>query len=588
MAPLEQRKGPRCNIEGCRSRRYHIADDGLTYCQNGHQQSELGYIFGDDDYTTPAARRARRQSEAEAAARPKYFSGREATELYLQCFQLVLRKQVWWLVTDEGYPTEVEAVVRDLWALRAGMCKGIEDDESESVFDSSRNRARSGSFLSVASSDVASEDADAAPRVLKKRLTLPSALPRLPSSLSLIYVALLLLRLPVSVADLRTWIFSPGFPYLRAIDTIPLAMKQNLDPRSLRTFMARTGAPGAPKLHYETLDMIAMLQSQVGMSMPGLNAVLLLNRHMKTLGMPLDVFALTRRLAKVLDIKFSWPESSTRCLILPLHPEVQVIALVTIAVKLLYPFDNVVRHPFTDREPATLTLFWEEWARLRHANEQQCRSKAAEHEKMLATTEIDVLQMNGEQMDHYLQWSGGTWLSKDEDEDVRPDAFFQALFEMFPLPEGRSTATDDSAGEARSDETSAETTSFPQMITASLEPIPAKQVNRAESPKAPRPGYRYQKHKSAEDVPELANAFLQAAAKTVELDLESLLQVIHYWENRLQLRLVGGIAAVKHPRKVDETFKASEEGEIGSGEAMTSVDGSEEAAIDYERDAMDV
>jgi len=35
---LEYRKGPVCGIENCPSCRYAEHDDGMTYCENGHQR----------------------------------------------------------------------------------------------------------------------------------------------------------------------------------------------------------------------------------------------------------------------------------------------------------------------------------------------------------------------------------------------------------------------------------------------------------------------------------------------------------------------------------------------------------------------
>lgn len=35
--------------------------------------------------------------------------GREALNLYLLCWQYVLRKQIWWLVGERGFPAELEA-----------------------------------------------------------------------------------------------------------------------------------------------------------------------------------------------------------------------------------------------------------------------------------------------------------------------------------------------------------------------------------------------------------------------------------------------------------------------------------------------
>lgn len=46
------------------------------------------------------------------------FTGTKAFEHYLLCIQLVLRKQLRWLIDIQKLPEELETVVRDLFALR--------------------------------------------------------------------------------------------------------------------------------------------------------------------------------------------------------------------------------------------------------------------------------------------------------------------------------------------------------------------------------------------------------------------------------------------------------------------------------------
>jgi RNA polymerase I-specific transcription initiation factor RRN7 len=53
------------------------------------------------------------------------FKGREAFDLYLQCYQLILRHQIWFMVHSNGLPTEREVrlgalripSIPDLWLL---------------------------------------------------------------------------------------------------------------------------------------------------------------------------------------------------------------------------------------------------------------------------------------------------------------------------------------------------------------------------------------------------------------------------------------------------------------------------------------
>ena len=42
----------------------------------------------------------------------------DGNALYIECLQLVLRKQTWWMVKHQKVPENYESVVQDLWDLR--------------------------------------------------------------------------------------------------------------------------------------------------------------------------------------------------------------------------------------------------------------------------------------------------------------------------------------------------------------------------------------------------------------------------------------------------------------------------------------
>ncbi len=52
-------------------------------------------------------------------------SGTAGRELYLECLQLILRRQLAWLVAEKGFPPQAELVVRDLWDLRLRNFYGL-------------------------------------------------------------------------------------------------------------------------------------------------------------------------------------------------------------------------------------------------------------------------------------------------------------------------------------------------------------------------------------------------------------------------------------------------------------------------------
>lgn len=116
---MSQRRSrrPQCAQDNCGSRRFHLDDDGFTYCDQGHQQSDAGLVVSQDTgemVVTGRTSKRKVESDAESAAttRVSGFTGTKAFEHYVLCLQLVLRKQLRWLIDVQGFPEELEGVVK--------------------------------------------------------------------------------------------------------------------------------------------------------------------------------------------------------------------------------------------------------------------------------------------------------------------------------------------------------------------------------------------------------------------------------------------------------------------------------------------
>ena len=125
-------------------------------------------------------------------ARTTVHRGSQALELYLQCYQLVLWKQCHALIHTIGFPTELEGVVKDLWALRLQLLKEkISDPESSDVFSSQPG--------SEGEADSAEDEKTREWKVQVK------GLPTLLESVGICYLGAILLRLPVSLGDFHRY-----------------------------------------------------------------------------------------------------------------------------------------------------------------------------------------------------------------------------------------------------------------------------------------------------------------------------------------------------------------------------------------------
>lgn len=146
----------------------------------------------------------------------RVFSGDEAIDLYLQCFQLILWKQCHWMVTTKACPEELKTVVRDLWSLRVRTF--LKHNEDKGGYSS-------GTGTSGFSSASEGEDRglDAAERKswtvrrLKRVVRASNKLPKLIETLVFCYLGILLLRLPVTLGDVLTWARTQEMAYFRAV-----------------------------------------------------------------------------------------------------------------------------------------------------------------------------------------------------------------------------------------------------------------------------------------------------------------------------------------------------------------------------------
>lgn len=95
------------------------------------------------------------------------------------------------------------------------------------------------------------------------------------------------------------------------------------------------------------------------------------------------------------------------------------MSLVIIATKLLYGLDGVSRAPRSSTEPAAVGLKWEDWDRfLRLGNAERrgllggISQETGKKELEVDVKETDIFNMNGEDLDKYMDWFEKTWADK--------------------------------------------------------------------------------------------------------------------------------------------------------------------------------
>jgi RNA polymerase I-specific transcription initiation factor RRN7 len=131
----------------------------------------------------------------------------------VESLQLILRRQVLWLVHQKGHKEELETVVRDLWDLRIRNCPSITERDSTS----------DGELSTFSSQSVATTEAETSAGSFSKTLSWDPErgsdwpMPRLIESLVICYLGCQLLRIPTRIGDFHRWAIDGQICYENAV-----------------------------------------------------------------------------------------------------------------------------------------------------------------------------------------------------------------------------------------------------------------------------------------------------------------------------------------------------------------------------------
>jgi RNA polymerase I-specific transcription initiation factor RRN7 len=144
--------------------------------------------------------------------------------------------------------------------------------------------------------------------------------------------------------------------------------------------------------------------------------------------MLVEIYASVQNLQKVVDFTYRFPIASRKRDKHLALPEAQMIALVIVAAKLLFPFDELNRYPTSAQDPATQVIDWGHWAHVQKQFEE--RTAETGKGKEILVTEMDVFDMTNDQLDEYMDWYENSWLDSRGTE-TRPGLYSQFPFFSF-------------------------------------------------------------------------------------------------------------------------------------------------------------
>jgi RNA polymerase I-specific transcription initiation factor RRN7 len=218
-------------------------------------------------------------------------------------------------------------------------------------------------------------------------------------------------------------------------------------------------------------------------------------------------------LANVLEIDFTYPILHKRTYNSLAHPEVQLMCLIVVATKLSHPFDDITRHPENESDSTTVRIDWVKWRQIMAEGEIDGLRRGEE----IKVKDTDVIGMNEEQMDDYMDWYQRTWI-----DDRNPKSILQLLFrelililsvvpeqilELFPLQELLPQPADNSNYEQSIDR-------LKRIQSSLIVQTPVVTEGDGQSGDVNRPGELYRRYRTVEELPEHAKAFYKVAGKS--------------------------------------------------------------------------
>ncbi|KAK0714626.1 hypothetical protein B0H67DRAFT_578623 [Lasiosphaeris hirsuta] len=531
----------------CPARRWYL-ENGFRYCENGHQVE--GYVqFDVDEHDNfgKTGKTARKEKAVREKER-KQLSGSEAKELYLECLQLILRKQVAWLIARQDVHPELELVCRNLWDLRIRGFVGLTPAKTKGKGKAGVGmppRSQSGPdaglvmFSSQAAAQILPED-DAKTRALKKRRWKTKtwqgeywSLPGPMDILALVYLGCLLRQEPLMIGDIYRWAKTNQIPYLGALESVPKDWRERLPSWAQRVLLTRYTKFEGSELHKAVLELVLGYKENYSMVFPAIPVPQLLLSWVKYLALPPDVFHHVQQLCNLAETSFLFPTRKAKreeaekskhggyvkYFMIDI-PDVLLVAAVVAVTRLMYSLDGIERFPRDSSDPLALKMDWAVW-------ESEFAAPPEIDRGRLEFQNLDpeeIWTMRKDEIIEYLNWFQtihGIDIQRSAETDIHR---LFPLEEITPLPEGHDISEEEI--EARMKRVQNAMTRVEQRP----EPVDGDDKN------VKRLGYRYQPFRDHRHLSGPAKRFYQVAAEASGLSLEDLIAAVFRLE-RMMLAL---------------------------------------------------
>jgi RNA polymerase I-specific transcription initiation factor RRN7 len=285
-------------------------------------------------------------------------------------------------------------------------------------------------------------------------------------------------------------------------------------------------------LHNAISDLGTIYHQTFGLTLPPLNHELLLFKYIMYLALPLEIFTAVQELAQLTQSHFHYSSTKdTRRRQGSAFPEIKLMSLLVISVKLLYPFDGAQRLPRSIQEPTTQKLDWMSWKRHQQEFGERPPPASLARGSEIDVRDTDVFKMSRQELDSYMDWYQKTWVR--EPRPGTEGSVNREIRDMFPLHSlGQSVQQ---AQIQREQEVQNVATERARTTTASIKfqrPIADEEIIN-EGVDIKRPGEDYRSYRDEEHLPETAKTFFAVAAKTACTTVKNLIIAVLQIEARI-------------------------------------------------------
>jgi RNA polymerase I-specific transcription initiation factor RRN7 len=285
-------------------------------------------------------------------------------------------------------------------------------------------------------------------------------------------------------------------------------------------------------LHIAISDLATMYHQTFGLNLPPLNHGLLLSRYIMYLALPLETFSAVQELAQMTRSRFHYSSTKdTRRRQGSDFPEIQLMSLLVISMKLLYPFDGTQHHPRSIQEPTVQKMDWISWRGHQQEGGDDPLPASLARGREIDVHDTDIFTMSRQDLDSYMDWYQKTWVR-----ELRPGSegsVNKEILGMFPLRKLQQSVKQTHM--QREQEMLNVATDRARVTTASLKfqrPVTDEEVT-TQGMDVKRPGEDYRSYKEEEHLPEIAKSFFAVAAKTACTSVKNLMLAVLQTEARI-------------------------------------------------------